>query len=226
MVDVNSISRSVVYVVGDDSGTCRQIADLVRSYSQEVQLCGSTDVFLEVVDASCPGCVVLDSSILGVDLLDELKSRNLSIPVLVLTNREDTAQTVKSLLSGAFTLFEKPVRDDELLRAIQEALQFSKVECERQKHVSSLESRLRQLAPQDRAVLQLMLNGVKNRTIAKRLEVSLRTVENRRRRVFDVMQADSVAQLTRMVVEYEYNLTPSNDSHDAWLSLPFEKVAC
>jgi FixJ family two-component response regulator len=74
-------------------------------------------------------------------------------------------------------------------------------------------------------VLQLILEGCKNRTMAKRLDVSLRTVENRRRRVFDVMQADSVAELTRMVLEYEYELLPVAPGSEAWISLPFERVA-
>ncbi len=70
-----------------------------------------------------------------------------------------------------------------------------------------------------------MLSGMKNRSIAQQLDVSLRTVENRRRRVFEVMRADSVSQLTRMVIEYEYRLLPMSDLQDAWLSLPFEKMA-
>ncbi|HEY1068766.1 MAG TPA: hypothetical protein VGE52_21765, partial [Pirellulales bacterium] len=61
--------------------------------------------------------------------------------------------------------------------------------------------------------------------MAKRLDVSLRTIENRRRRIFDVMQADSVAELTRMVVEFEYHLPATPPSQEAWLHLPFERVA-
>jgi hypothetical protein len=61
--------------------------------------------------------------------------------------------------------------------------------------------------------------------MAKRLDVSLRTIENRRRRIFDVMQADSVAELTRMVVEYEYRLAVTVPADEAWIHLPFERVA-
>ena len=71
----------------------------------------------------------------------------------------------------------------------------------------------------------MMLAGTKNRSIAKRLGVSLRTVENRRRRIFDVMEADSVAQLTRMIVEYEYAVVPVTNPSEAWLSLPYERAA-
>jgi FixJ family two-component response regulator len=84
--------------------------------------------------------------------------------------------------------------------------------------------RFTRLAPQDRQVLQLILEGSKNRTMAKRLDVSLRTVENRRRRVFDVMQAESVAELTRMVVEFEHKLPETAPAGQSWLSLPFERV--
>ena len=98
---------------------------------------------------------------------------------MVLTGYADTSTTVRSLRNGAITVLDKPFRDDELWQYVQEALQRSKEEFLRQRHLTSLEVRFKRLAPQDRAVLQLMLGGMKNRSIAKRLDVSLRTVENR-----------------------------------------------
>ena len=185
-------------------------------------------IFLEKVDDSRPGCVVLDIRLPGLDGLEvhqRLLQRGIALPVVVLTGYADTSITVRSLRNGAVTVLDKPFRDDELWSYIQEALQRSEQEFLRQQHLNSLETRFKRLAPQDRSVLQLMLGGMKNRSIAKRLDVSLRTVENRRRRVFEVMRAESVAQLTRMVVEYEHNLLPVAELQDTWLSLPFEKIA-
>ncbi len=229
MADEKTFLESVVYVVDDNPQSCRAVAELLQTFGYQVRVYDSPATFLGAVDENRPGCVILDirpPGLEGADVQEQLKLRGISVPVIALTSFTDTTLTVRSLLNGAFTVLDKPFRDDELWRYVQEALRHSKNECERHRHVSSLESRLKKLAPQDRAVLQLMLEGIKNRSIAKRLEVSLRTVENRRRRVFDVMQADSVAQLTRMVVEYEHNLPPSSDSHDIWIGLPFEKVAC
>ena len=218
----------VVYVVDDDPQTCKAVAELVHTFGYQVKSFGSPVDFLESVDETRPGCVVLDIRLPGLDGMEvhqQLVQRGIALPLVVLTKHADTSMTVRSLRSGAVTVLDKPFRDDELWSYIQEALQRSENECRRQRHLTSLELRLKHLAPQDRSVLKLMLNGMKNRTIAKQLDVSLRTVENRRRRVFEVMHADSVAQLTRMVVEYEHNLMPVANLQESWLSLPFEKMA-
>ena len=172
---------------------------------------------------------MLDIRLPGMDGLEvhrKLKERKLALPVIIVTAYADTPLTVRSLRTGAVSVLDKPFRDDELWELIQEALSASQREHNLRNYRDSLECRLKKLSPQDRAVLQLMLEGMKNRTIAKRLDVSLRTVENRRRRIFDVMKADSVARLTRMVVEYEHGLLPSADLNQLWLSLPFDRVSC
>jgi len=221
-------AEPIVYVVDDDPQTCRAVAELVHSFGYQVELFESSNKFLESIDQTRPGCVVLDIRLPGLDGLEvhqRLLQREIALPVVVITGYADTSTTVRSLRNGAVTVLEKPFRDDELWSNVQEALQQSEQEFRRKRHQTSLEVRLKRLAPQDRAVLQLMLEGMKNRSIAKRLDVSLRTVENRRRRVFEVMRADSVAQLTRMIVEFEHNLLPATDLQESWLSLPFEKMA-
>ncbi len=229
MTEARPKIEPVVYVVDDDPQACKAVAELVHTFGHQVRMFESPQDFLECVDETRPGCVVLDIRLPGLDGMEvhqRLIQRGISLPVVVLTGYADTSMTVRSLRSGAVTVLDKPFRDDELWSFVQEALIRSEKEFRLMKHRRSLERRLKRLAPQDRAVLQLMLSGMKNRSIAKRLDVSLRTVENRRRRVFEVMRADSVAQLTRMVVEYEHNLLPVSDAEESWLSLPFEKMAC
>lgn len=228
MTEANPKLEPIVYVVDDDAQTCRAVAELVHTFGHQVRLFESPNEFLENVDDSRPGCVVLDIRLPGLDGIEvhqRLLQRDLVLPVVVLTGYADTSTTVRSLRNGAITVLDKPFRDDELWTFVQEALQQSEREFRRKHHLLSLEARLKRLAPQDRAVLQLMLDGMKNRSIAKRLDVSLRTVENRRRRIFEVMRADSVAQLTRMIVEYEHSLLPLENLQENWLSLPFEKMA-
>jgi two-component system response regulator DctR len=161
----------------------------------------------------------------GMEVFQRLQELGSPLPVVLVTGYADTALTVRAMRSGVLAVLDKPCRDNELWSFIQEGLNKSEEERLRREHHKSLEERFRRLSPQDRQVLQLILEGCKNRTMAKRLDVSLRTVENRRRRVFDVMQAESVAELTRMVVEYEHDLLPSKGGNEAWLSLPFERVA-
>jgi two-component system response regulator FixJ len=183
---------------------------------------------LQEVPADQVGCVITDLRMSGVDgmeLLQRLNERSSTLPVIIVTAYAETATTVRALRRGAVAVLDKPFRDDELWGFIQEAVSRSLNEVSRSGRQLQLEERFKRLSPQDREVLRLILEGSKNRTMAKRLDVSLRTIENRRRRIFDVMQADSVAELTRMVVEYEYRLPATSPAQEAWLHLPFERVA-
>ncbi|MEM9658120.1 MAG: response regulator [Planctomycetota bacterium] len=228
MIREMNTTEPIVYVVDDDPQACRAVAELVHSFGHQVRSFESPDAFLKSVDPDRPGCVVLDVRLPGLDGLEvhrQLVQQRIPLPAILLTTYANTGMTVRSLRDGAVSVLDKPYRDDELWNCVHEAIARSQLEHRRNAYQRSLEDRLKKLSPQDRSVLKLMLAGVKNRTIAKRLEVSLRTVENRRRRVFDVMQADSVAQLTRMIVEYEHKLLPAEELQDAWMSLPFDRVA-
>jgi two-component system response regulator DctR len=221
----------IVYAIDDDPQAQRATAELVRSFGQQVRTFDSPGAFLDELDHGDPeqiACVVVDLRMPGMDgmeLYQHILERNPALPVILLTGYADTAMTVRALRSGVLAVLDKPARDNELWSFIQEGLARCEEQHRRRRHLQSLEERFRRLSPQDRQVLRLILEGCKNRTMAKRLDVSLRTVENRRRRVFDAMQAESVAELTRMVMEYEHHLLPAPTGGEAWLSLPYERVA-
>jgi FixJ family two-component response regulator len=227
MSNLRAEAPPILYVVDDDPALCGAVAELLRGLDFEVRPFHCAEEFLAGVEPSRPGCVVLDVRLPGMDGL-ELQQRMLQgdipLPVIVLTAYAETSLTVRSLQSGAITVLEKPFRREELVSAIREGVQLSRQQRRRQRYHESLEKRLRLLSEGDRTVLRLMLQGHKNRAIAQRLQVSLRTVENRRRRIFTVMQAASLAELTRMIVEYEYRLLPQEDPHESWLSLSHERV--
>jgi FixJ family two-component response regulator len=230
MTQQGTAKEPVVFTVDDDPQASRAAAELVRSFGHRVRTFDSPREFLEEldrIDAEQVGCVVLDLRMPGMDgieLHQRLVERDLPLPAIIVTGYADTALTVRAMRSGVLALLDKPSRDNELWSFIQEALAKSEDEVRLRRRRRLLEERFRRLPPQDRQVLLLMLEGCKNRTMAKRLDVSLRTVENRRRRVFDAMQAESVAELTRMVMEYEHRLEPREPAAHAWLSLPFEKA--
>jgi two-component system, LuxR family, response regulator FixJ len=229
MSDASPNNGSVVYVVDDDPQACQMISELIYSFGFQVRSFQSPQDFLATVDDSKPGCVILDLRMPGIDGREvhrRLLDRGFGLSVILLTAYAETKVTVSTLRNGAIAVLDKPFKDEELWSFVQEGIQRSEREHFRRRHLASLEKRLKKLAQQDREVLKLMMEGVKNRSIAKRLEVSLRTVENRRRRVFEVMQADSVAQLTRMITEYEHGLIPKPEAQDQWLRLPFERVVC
>jgi two-component system response regulator FixJ len=226
-----SLTDPIVYVIDDDAQSGRAVAELVRTFGHHVETFQNAREFLDSLDGihrNQVGCVITDlrmSGIDGMEVLQRLLDREVPLPVIIVTAYAETALTVRALRRGAVAVLDKPFRDDELWSFVQEALARSEEEIRRNRRQDELQERFRRLSPQDRQVLQLLLEGSKNRTMAKRLDVSLRTVENRRRRVFDVMQAESIAELTRMVVEYEYRLPTIAPAGQAWLSLPFERVA-
>jgi len=220
----------IVYVIDDDAQSGRAVAELVRTFGHQVQTFQNPRDFLDKLDripADQVGCVITDlrmSGIDGMEVLQQVLDREAPLPVIVVTAYAETAVTVRALRRGAVAVLDKPFRDDELWSFVQEALAKSEDEIARRRRQDELQERFTRLSPQDRQVLQLILEGSKNRAMAKALKVSLRTIENRRRRVFDVMQAESVAELTRMVVEYEHRLPATLPSSQAWLSLPFARV--
>lgn len=215
--------RSIIYVVDNDPAACQALCQLIYSFGYQVRSFESPAAFLDQVDDSRPGCVVLDLRMPEVDGMEvhrQLGARGIPLSVIMLMACAETRTTVCSLRKGAVAVLDKPFKDEELWSFIQEGLQVSEHEFERREYLVSLENRFKRLARQDREVLRLMMEGVKNRTIAKQLDVSLRTVENRRRRVFEVMQAGSVAQLSRMVTQYEHGVAPDPGVQNSWLGLP------
>ncbi|MCC6492172.1 MAG: response regulator transcription factor [Pirellulales bacterium] len=226
-----AFSEPIVYVIDDDAQSGRAVAELVRTFGHQVRTFQNPREFVEQldgIDQQQVGCVITDLRMSGVDgmeVLQRILDREVALPVIIVTAYAETAVTVRALRRGAVAVLDKPFRDDELWSFVQEALGRSEQEVARNQRQRELLERFTRLSPQDRQVLQLILEGCKNRTMAKRLDVSLRTIENRRRRVFDMMQADSVAELTRMVVEFEHRLPPTAPTGEAWLTLPFERVA-
>ncbi len=228
---MSTTSDPIVFVIDDDAQSGRAVAELVRTFGHHVQVFENPREFLDsldAIDAAQIGCVITDLRMNGIDgleVLHRLIDRDVALPVIIVTAYAETAVTVRALRRGAIAVLDKPFRDDELWSFVQEALAKSREEVALNSRQRELGERFTRLAPQDRQVLQLILEGCKNRTMAKRLDVSLRTIENRRRRVFDLMQAESVAELTRMVVEFEHKLPATAPAGEAWIGLPFERSA-
>jgi len=217
-----------ILVAEDDDLTLELLATVLRAAGHEITAVRDGREALTQIEHAPFDLVVADVQMpraSGLEILDALAARTTPTPLVLVTAYADTALTVRALRQGAIGVLDKPFREDELWSFVQEALSKSDDEIRRQYHRRSLEERLKRLPQAERCVLQLLLDGCKNRTMAKRLDISLRTVENRRRRVFEIMETDSVAQLARMVVEYEHQLVPAPHRRDAWMALPLERVS-
>jgi FixJ family two-component response regulator len=136
----------------------------------------------------------------GLELQERLVELGHSMSVIVLTAFATTPTTVRAMRNGALTLMEKPCNDDELWDAVRRGLATDRENYDLEQQRSTLKQRLEELTPKEREVLDLMIAGDANKVIARKLDCSIRTVENHRQKVFQKMSADSLAELVRMAV--------------------------
>ncbi|MEM1303310.1 MAG: response regulator [Planctomycetota bacterium] len=194
----------IVFVVDDDEAAREATAALVREMGVDAATFASGEEFLAGYDGRRPACLVTDVRMLrmsGLELQEELARRGQAIATVVLTAYADTQVTVRAIKNGAVTLLEKPCRELELWDAIRDALAEDAKNVTRDMRRHDLRSRLAKLTDSERAVLDLVVAGEPNKAVARRLDVSIRTVEVRRQHVFQKMQAESLAELVRLVIE-------------------------
>lgn len=195
--------QSTVFVVDDDARARESVCALVQSMGIHAKSFASGEELLPQLDENSRGCVVSDLRMVGMsglELQDALRSRGITIPLILITAHPRTSLTVRAIRRGAVSLLEKPYQDDDLWDAIREALQLCERRIEKQRQRRIVKRRIDDLSEKESQVMQLMIDGAANKSIAHHLSVSIRTVENRRHDVFEKMQANSLAELVRMVV--------------------------
>lgn len=194
---------AVVFIVDDDEQVRKAVMALVEAMGVSSESYPSAEEFLRAYDGRRPACLVTDVRMLGMsglELQERLLEKGLSMSVIVLTAFATTPTTVRAMRNGALTLMEKPCNDDELWDAVRRGLATDRENYDLEQQRGSLKLRLEELTPKEREVLDLMIAGDANKMIARKLDVSIRTVENHRQKVFQKMQADSLAELVRMAV--------------------------
>jgi two-component system response regulator DctR len=144
----------------------------------------------------------------GVELLEELRRRNYTLSVLVMTAYPDTRSTVRAMRGGAVNLIEKPCNPQELWDAIQLGLREDAQRFQQEQIQHDIEARMQSLSSGEMDVLKLLTEGNANKVIASHLEVSLRTVEARRAAIFEKLGVDSVAELMRLWLSYQSHKVP------------------
>ena len=195
-----------IFVVDDDEASRESVCALIRSMGMDYKSFASAEELLDDYTVDQHGCIVTDLRLTGrtgVELQEELIARGFYIPIIVLTGFARTPVTVRAMRNGAVTMLDKPYHDDDLWQAIREALKIDTEQRVKRQKLDQIRARRESLTQSERLVLDLIVEGVPNKTIALRMDVSERTVENRRHEIFQKMQANSVAQLVRMVVEAE-----------------------
>ncbi|MGE8397041.1 MAG: response regulator transcription factor [Comamonas sp.] len=203
------VTNATVYIVDDDIAVREALAWLLRSRRLYSESFSCAEDFLAMLAERPvprqPQCLLLDvrmNGMSGLALFEQLKQRDgfiQTVPVIFLTGHADVPTAVQTVKQGAFDFCEKPFSDNVLVDRIDQALQQSAQYLEATALRHALLSRLAELTERERGVMKLVVEGVPNKLIADQLDISVRTVEVHRARVFDKMQVKSAVELANVL---------------------------
>jgi FixJ family two-component response regulator len=198
--------KTTVFLVDDDVSVRRALARLIKSAGYQVRSFASAREFL---DGGCsnegPGCLVLDvrmPGLSGMDLQHELQRTRLILPIVFITGHGNIPMTVHAMKAGAVDFLQKPVRDKDLLHAIEQALARAVRERAELKEGKDIQSRVEKLTTREREVMNLVVRGLLNKQIAFELGTAEKTIKVHRARVMEKMKVDSLADLVRLAEKF------------------------
>jgi FixJ family two-component response regulator len=194
-------TEATVFIVDDDAQVRESLKDLIRSVGLRVELFASAQEFLRAHHPDAPTCLVLDvrmPGLSGLGLQKQASEAGLEIPIIFITGHGDIPMTVRAMKAGAIEFLSKPFRDQDLLDAIQQALERSRNAREQQAVTKELRRRFASLTSRQREVMERVVAGLINKETGAELGISEKTVKIQRHQVMEKMGARSLPELVRM----------------------------
>jgi FixJ family two-component response regulator len=195
----------LIRVVDDEASLRRALAFLLESAGWQVAAYDSAEAFLAAwTEPAAPGCLILDIRMplmSGLELQRILKERSISLPVIFLTGHADVSIAVQAMKHGACELIEKPFKDQVLLDAVGQAVRVDLARRDEASTRQALRSRRDKLSPRELEVARLIVEGLPNKTIGQRLDISERTVQVHRLHVMEKLGIHSAAELTQLMLK-------------------------
>ncbi|MGN2393191.1 response regulator transcription factor [Pelomicrobium sp. G1] len=194
---------ATVYIVDDDPAVRDAIRCLVESVGLKAETFSSAAEFLNAYRPNMVGCLILDvrmAGMSGLALQEELVRSGSRLPIIIITGHGDIPMAVQAVKRGALDFLEKPFRNQTLLDRINEALKLDAARREQEAQLSHIESRLAMLTAREREVLELLIEGKTSKEIARKLDLSPRTVETHRAHIMEKLGTSSLPELVRVVL--------------------------
>lgn len=197
-----------VFIIDDDKGVRDSLAFLLKTVGLKAVLYESADDFIKDLDSGLTGVLVLDvrmPGMSGLELQQYLIDQDYNLPIVFITGHGDVPMAVEAMKKGAIDFIQKPFRDQELLDRIQQALRNNQQQQEADVEILQVKKQISSLTKREKMVMDLVVEGLANKSIADKLSLSQRTVELHRAHVMEKMASNSVAQLVKKVLKAQDN---------------------
>ena len=191
----------IIAIVDDDPSVREGLQSLLRSAGWRIETFASAQEFLRRTRAETPSCLILDlqlPDLSGLDLQKRMAEVDWGIPIVFLTGHGNIPASVRAMKAGAVEFLTKPVEEQDLLRAIQEAIERDRHARQHKAGMLELQQRYESLTLREREVMQQVISGLLNKQVAAELNITEFTVKIHRAHVMQKMRADSLAHLVRM----------------------------
>jgi FixJ family two-component response regulator len=201
MSDIMAEPEPIIFVIDDDPSVRKSLSRLLRSVGHAVETFSSAEEFLSREHFDGIGCIILDvqmPGLSGMDLQVELGKAEYSMPIVFITGHGDIPMSVEAMKRGAVHFLTKPFDDNDLLRAMREAIEKDRKAKAGQAEVQDLRRRISLLTPREYEILRHVITGSLNKQIAFTLNIAEKTVKIHRGRVMEKLRVDSVAELVRL----------------------------